>query len=318
MVETTKEVVLEHARQFKNRDDWVKACRELQKQGYPLYYRWAYARGQEFFKQCISHMTFHIQLKKRHLRLKAWWRKLTDEQLLEDAKKYHTKNEWKKGNYWYCLAAYNRGRDFYSRCCSHMVAAANPYNTPYSIYVFEFADNYAYVGLSFQPEKRKVGHFKGGPVKEHLEICLAYSWRILQNGIQGPLAAGEAERKWIEQYQSTGWKMLNSAQGGATGGISSQYSDNDIIEDALHYQTKNTWKLAHRHFWVLAKARGIFEQCVAHMPRRATRVPVLHTEETKKKLKTAAQKRVANPVWRENHSKTMKQRYDTLRLVQVA
>ena len=245
----------------------------------------------------------------------AKWRKiLTEEVLLASAKKYRTRKDWKIAEPKCVYAAWMNGKEFYRRCCAHMVAASNPYNTPYSIYVFEFADNHAYVGLSFQPELRKLGHLKGGPVFDHLKLCQQYEYRILQIDIKGPLAAGEAERKWIKQYQSTKWKMLNSAQGGATGGICSQISDNDIIEDALKYRTKNQWKLVHRYFWVLAKARGIFEQCVAHMPRRAVRVPVLHTEETKEKLKTAAQKRAADPVWRENHSRFMKKRYDSLRL----
>jgi hypothetical protein len=63
--------------------------------------------------------------------------------------------------------------------------------------------------------------------------------------------------------------MLNSAQGGATGGTRSQYSNDLILKIAKNYSTRNAWFEAAPYLVILAKARGIFEQCISHMPKRA-------------------------------------------------
>lgn len=317
----TKDDLIAHAKNFKSRKEWVAACYAMQKQGFPLYFRLAYNHGKEFYRQCVAHMTYRVFTVKKVMPLYASWRVYTAEEIKANALMYQTLRDWKKGDRDFVRAAKAKGEQFYYECRAHMVAAANPYNSPYSIYVFEFIDNHAYVGLSFVPESRYHGHTddivrgksNGGSVYLHIKECGTFTYKIIQTGIIGPWLAGEREEWWKQDYIRRGWIMLNKIKCGGTGGLGSRYTNEDIIEDARDYVSRKKWRNASHYLVHLAKQRGIYEQCVAHMPKRATRASVIPNEATRVKMAESAKRRAADPVWRANHSKFMRERFEKLK-----
>lgn len=87
------------------------------------------------------------------------------------------------------------------------------------IYVFEFEDNYAYVGLTYNPDKRKSDHFSttNSPVRTHFEETNSkYVFKILTESL-GMIDSSKWERKYIKEYQDNGWILLNKNKGGCLG-----------------------------------------------------------------------------------------------------
>lgn len=89
------------------------------------------------------------------------------------------------------------------------------------IYVFEFEDNHVYVGLSYNPEIRKDGHLNNikekSSVLGHIEKTNSkYHFKVLT----GPLTVKDAcyqECRYIDEYKSNGWVLLNRTTGGNPG-----------------------------------------------------------------------------------------------------
>src|SRR5579859_2774329 len=73
-----------------------------------------------------------------------------------DAKKYHTKIEWRKNSKKSYAAAEKEG--WINECSKHMKVLGSL--TKRAIYAFEFSDKSVYVGLTFNLDKRADEHLK--------------------------------------------------------------------------------------------------------------------------------------------------------------
>jgi predicted GIY-YIG superfamily endonuclease len=78
----------------------------------------------------------------------------------------------------------------------------------FHIYVYEFEDHSAYIGLTRNLRVRHLGHLRGGPVFEHIKICHIYTHKILASNLTGQDAV-QLEKIWTKHYSNTGWKLLN-------------------------------------------------------------------------------------------------------------
>ena len=301
-----KVAILAHARQFTSRAEWRAACREEQKSGGRLFDRLAHNLGKDFYTQCTAHMTFHKLAAPKVMPKHAWWRQLPEAEIRESALKFKTMTDWHRGEPGYRKAARAKGDAFYAHCCRHMITPSNPFNSQYVIYAFEFADNNSYIGLTFNLGRRLLGHWRGGPVFDHIKICSDYRLKIVQGGIAGPSIAGETERRWIAKYQSDGWIKLNSNAGGGTGGMGSWYSDQEILDSALKFKTKVHWLEGEPWMVTHAKNRGLYQACIFHMPKKAAPrfIPPI-SEATREKFRAKAKERTSDPAWREAHSKKL-------------
>ena len=81
------------------------------------------------------------------------------------ALKYKTKTNFQKGNH----GAYEFARlnNFLDEICEHMIKGGNKYFR--CIYVYEFSDNHAYVGLTYNLTIRKNDHLRNGSVCKHIK-----------------------------------------------------------------------------------------------------------------------------------------------------
>lgn len=133
---------------------------------------------------------------------------------------YKTRTEFQKGN----RSAYNRAfnEGWLDDICGHM-EIENKWNQRL-VYVYTFADGYAYVGLTDDIKRRKNEHLhkythkKLSPVlRHHRETGLNYEYKELTGWLDAETAA-KVEDDYIKKYKAEGWKMLNRMRGGGLGG----------------------------------------------------------------------------------------------------
>lgn len=273
------EVILESASKYQTKMQWQAADK--------LSWYAAMARGRAFYQRCTSRMPKAAWPKHKPKDQYAWWRFLPEEWLTASARQFKTRSEWKRGDYELYGAAKARGDATFARCTAHMVTGSNPYNTPYIVYLFDFADGYWYVGLTFKERQRHASHLQGGPVCAHIKVCPTFKYQLLETGIVGPAAAGLAEIRWEEHFKATGRPKLNVRKCGSTGGTGSLFrcNETDVKADASKYTTREAWKLASGQMFRASVRMGIYAEATAHMPKRARVVPSV---ETKMKIASSA------------------------------
>jgi len=131
---------------------------------------YAYAYKQGWLDQCCSHM---VQKKKTN----GYW---TKSRCAEAAKKYQTRTEFsQEEESAYTIAKRN---DWLDEICTHMERQGN--SNQRKIYVFEFSDNHAYVGLTWNPEERYKSHTEQrGPVFKHIQKTGSpYDFKLISDG----------------------------------------------------------------------------------------------------------------------------------------
>jgi ribosome-associated toxin RatA of RatAB toxin-antitoxin module len=185
----------------------------------------------QYLNDVCSHMN---ELRK----LKGYW---TFEHCKEETLKYKTKNEFNinsKGAY--IKALKNKWLD---KICSHMEILGSKYKR--CIYSYEFPNNYVYVGLTFNINKRQsnrdsdntdgVTRFieKTGlkPVRKQLTEYIDVNDAVIM------------ENYYLNFYKNNGWNILNKNK---TGGIGSsketKWDFNTVKNEALKYKTRTEFK----------------------------------------------------------------------------
>lgn len=108
------------------------------------------------------------------------------------------------------------------------------------IYVFEFEDNHVYVGLTYNPDKRKVDHLCIGSnshVKAHIEKTNSkYKFKVLTDGLS-MADSSHVERRYIKEYKNNGWIILNKNKGGSLGGGKKKYTYEQCKSKVSEYKT---------------------------------------------------------------------------------
>lgn len=235
--------------------------------------------------------------------------KYSNEELIEAAKPFKHRGQWKRADYSRYQAALWRG--IMDKCCAHMVPAANPYHGDYVIYAYEFTDRHAYVGLTFRSVERQQMHRVRGPVHAHAKVCQEYAFKIVERDLATPQLAALAEQKWTEAYRIDGWTLLNSFKAGGTGSVlKTKWTKESVVAEAKKYQSKQEWIDNSQFTYRLAKREGWFNEASAHMPARVLGVGlgIKRSVVTRQKLQKAAQRRAADPAWRKAHSRALKGR----------
>ena len=251
----------EHAKQFNTRAEWNAAGEVERQSGNPSHFGCATKRGREFMCRCCAHMQ-HGTIGNRN------GIKYSDQELVDSAKPFQHKSDWKEGD----KLRYNMAilrPDVFKQATAHMIPKASPYSGSYVIYAYEFTDRRAYVGLTFRPKVRHWQHMRTGPVFEHLKVCSTYVHKVVEENLASPTGAAAAEKRWIERYTSSGWMMLNGSAAGSLGTVNiGKWTKEAVLAKAREFQTRKAWYLGSQFTYGLAKREGWFEEAAAHMPRR--------------------------------------------------
>ena len=162
--------------------------------------------------------------------------KLLNEELILLAKNFIQKSHFKEAHP-SCYKAI-RTRGLASLAYSHMPPTGNRYFR--KIYVFEFSDNSAYIGLSYNPEKRYKDHMRDNPLLIEKSIANDCNFKILTELLPAKIAQ-EKEIFFIEHYKKLGWITLNKARGGSLGPNFQKWNKIKCAELALYFTNRSSF-----------------------------------------------------------------------------
>lgn len=187
------------------------------------------------------------------VRIENW----TKEKVHEIAKKYKTKKEFCDEHPKACAAAYNN--KWMDDIDNHFEKLGSKFKR--LIYVYEFSDNHAYVGLTFNENRRKVDHLdiekSNSAVAKHIrKTGLIPNYKTLTE-FMSPEDAANLENCTIEKYKSEGWTMLNTQKGGNLGACKRTKLTMEIIRDlASKFPSRVAFKTAHKKEYQIAQKYG--------------------------------------------------------------
>lgn len=176
---------------------------------------------QEGWTELLSHM--HLKSKPMN-----YW---TDEKVIEVAKKYKTVKEFRDAE----PGAYDAAHENNLMEIIWVDKEVVGHKYKRALYVWEFEDNSAYIGLTFNYTKRYRDHKKQGPVNEKLK---SVNGKFIK--LDEWFSAKEArvqEGKLIRKYRDAGWTILNSAKAGSLGGGSRSWTIEKVLEIAKKYES---------------------------------------------------------------------------------
>ena len=142
------------------------------------------------------------------------------------------------------------------------------------IYVYEFEDNHAYIGLTNDLKRRDTQHrqvrFYHNNTKKISDGVLDYS---IENNIRIPDVkvleehltrkdAQTAEQKWLNIYKENGWLILNKVKCGSLGSpVKTYITEEEIFEEAKKYKTMEEMRRNSRIFYNRMIRCGLKEKC---------------------------------------------------------
>ncbi len=246
----TNEDLMIDAKKYNSRYEWFQKS--------PDFY--SAAQRRKLLDICCAHM-------KLKYKSKGFW---TNKKLKEDALKYTTKTNWSKNS----STAYNcarfKGEKFFNDCCKHMLLKGNFFKK--IVYVYEFADNHVYVGLTCQEDVRKnchLGKYKAkslqSPVYRHIKLTNLFPvYKNITGKYIDAKQAQQLEKNEIKRYKNENWILLNKHKGGALGGTKF-WTPEKIIKIAQEYTTVKMWRENSSGSYSAALKYKIKDECCKHM-----------------------------------------------------
>lgn len=153
--------------------------------------------------------------------------------------------------------------------CSHM----NKLNDNYRcIYVYEFSDNSAYIGLTYNLNERHYRHMSkynnNGSVYKHIKKTnIKPELKQLTDYLEIEDAKLK-EQYYVEKYKNEGWNILNKAKTGSLGGITLVWTKEKCQEEALTCKTKSEFYKKYMSAAGSALNNGWIDEICSHMENK--------------------------------------------------
>lgn len=208
----------------------------------------------DWLNEICSHM---ISFKKSN----DYW---TKEKCHLEALKYKTRSEFNKGS----GSASNKAKrnDWYEEVCSHMERLGDRRHK--LVYVYEFSDNAAYVGLTYNIQDRKVRRnvdYDDAVTKHISKTGLKPVIKLLTDYIYVDKAVIE-EARYIRQYKNEGWHILNKSKAGSVGGNVVKWTKEKLRKEALKYKSRVEFQKRNGTAYAAVRKNGWLKELCAHMP----------------------------------------------------
>jgi predicted GIY-YIG superfamily endonuclease len=187
----------------------------------------------------------------------------TKERCVEEALKYKKRSEFHKKSQGAYFSARKNG--WLDEICLHMGVFGNILMR--CIYVFEFSDNYAYVGLTRHLKSRYNEHIKNidGVVYKHMEETGLKPKYIQLTDFMDEKEASIKEGEWEKIYKSNGWIILNIAKTGTLGGCYLKWNYKSCKKEALKYQTRSEFQKNSNGAYCSARKNGWLDEVCKDM-----------------------------------------------------
>lgn len=191
---------------------------------------------------------------------KNYW---TLERLQEAAKQFTTKKAFIEGN----AAAYSAAQklNLLDVVCKDMIRLGSL--SKRCIYAFVFTDNTAYIGLTYDVDRRFIQHTcEKGPVFNHIanHFYIGFEFKILYD-YTDPETAAFLEKIAIEDYKLKGWKLLNSARAGGLGSNHRKWTEETCRQEALKYNCRFDFQREASGAYESARKGGFLNDISQHM-----------------------------------------------------
>ena len=249
----TKERCKETASNFTKRSEF--------KHGAPSAYNAAYKHG--WLDEICSLMEIRLHI-------------FTKEECREEALKYKRRIDFMNNSPHHYSWAIRHG--LMREVCSHMERQGNHHLR--KIYVFEFTDHHAYVGLAQNPKSREKQHLheeRSAVYKYIQKTKCNYVFKELTDFLTKDKAAIK-ENEWIDKYAKEGWVMINKKPGGDLGFGPQKYTKEYCAEEAKKYIHRKDFKERNSVLYNYASRHGWLEEICTHMVW-ITRKPHFWTKE---------------------------------------
>jgi hypothetical protein len=155
-----------------------------------------------------------------------------------------------------------RKNKWLSECKAHMEILGTRFKR--LIYSFEFSDKSVYVGLTYNPTKRKQSHLSdkdGSQVYKHIQQTgLQPEFKKLTEFLDKDIAS-KKEGEFLEKYKNEGWKILNKYPTGVLGGNVRIWTKENCLIDASKYTSKTKWIKNSYGAYLSAKRNNWLNEC---------------------------------------------------------
>ena len=135
------------------------------------------------------------------------------------------------------------------------------------VYVYEFSNNFAYVGLTYNLEKRNISRkiqLYDGVTKHISETNLIPELKQLSDYIPSN-EASLLENNYIEIYKNNGWKILNKTKGGELGSGERIWTKELCQKEALKFKSRSEFYYESNKVYAAAQRYGWLNEICRHM-----------------------------------------------------
>lgn len=168
---------------------------------------------------------------------KGYW---TYERCREVARKCQNRTEFYKKESWAYNISLSNG--WIDEICSHMIKVGNIKKR--CIYLYEFKNKIAYIGLTYDIDKRWEKRLLD--VNDIVNIYIQNNNEIPEiKMLTDYIDVNEAiikENYFIDKYKKEGWVLLNRVRGGSIGGINKKWTYDKCKEVVNRYKTLSDLK----------------------------------------------------------------------------
>ena len=242
----TKELCIQEALKYGGRFEFKKLNRSAYDQAYK----------NNWLDDICQHMKYPQKIK-----IKKW----TKELCIIEANKYKTKSDFNINS---CGAYLKSSRNgWLEEVCSHMEVRGSLLKR--LVYVYEYPNKSAYIGLTCNENKRNSQHSKldeTSPVfKYNKESGLIPIKKIISEGYIYVGCAQQLEVETLEKYKLNGWKILNKSKAGGLGGNIIKWDKKACTEVALKCTTKKEFIKLYGSAYQSACKNGWLNDICKHM-----------------------------------------------------
>ena len=195
-----------------------------------------YSKRRGWLHEITSHMKKNIRWEHRK------------EEIHQFALKYENRGEFCMKDQYHYEAARRWG--WLDEVCSHMKPIGHLYKR--MVYVYEFEDKTAYIGLTYNEKRRNTAHMNSddSPVYKYmLKTKLLPIKKVLTDGYIDSELAQKVEDDRVQEYKENGWKVLNRAKPGGLGGMIRIWTMEKLIETASKYTLRSEFRRKERKAW---------------------------------------------------------------------
>ncbi len=149
--------------------------------------------------------------------------------------------------------------------CSHMDIVGNLRRR--LVYVYEFADRSAYVGLTCNEKRRNNQHHNDiGPVFNHIKKTnIEPIKKIISDGYVDIKIATNLEYETVKKYESDGWLILNSKSTGGLGGNVLYWNKERCHEMSLKCTSRKEYSIKFSSAYISSRKNGWLNEVCSHM-----------------------------------------------------